>query len=307
VSTTHHDDTGPVVGFIRRHPLRAFLLWFFTVGQALAFTPVLVNASGGDLPVQAFVVASTLIGLLLPTLVITRLVDGPEGLRALWHRATRTRAALGWYLLAVLGVPLLALGIAATLLGAPTGATGELLPLLASGLLLPLALTFLPNNWWEEVAWQGFVQARLQDRRGPVVAAVLTGVLFALQHIALVAGADLISAAVLMAVLVVLAIPFRFLTGWLYNRTSSLFLVGLLHAMGNAVTGGSGFHPGLLARLYPGEQTATMAHLFAFFLVGLVALAATRGRLGLRRGPAATAELAPTAAPTAGSPVGAVR
>ena len=36
------------------------------------------------------------------------------------------------------------------------------------------ALTFLPNNWWEEVAWMGFVQARLQDRRGPVIAAVLT-------------------------------------------------------------------------------------------------------------------------------------
>ena len=273
---------GPLVRFVRRHPLAAFLLWFFTVGQALAFTPVVANASGADLPVQPFVVASTLVGLLLPSLVITRIVDGPAGLRALWARAVKTRAALGWYLLAVLGVPVVALGITFALIGAPTGET-ELLPLLASGVLLPLALTFLPNNWWEEVAWMGFVQARLQDRRGPVVAAVLTGILFALQHIALVAGVDLVSAVVLMLLLVVLAVPFRFLTGWIYNRTSSLFLVGLLHAMGNAVTGGSGFHPGLLARLYPEQQVATMAHLFAFFALGLVVLAVTRGRLGRRR------------------------
>ncbi|WP_341361014.1 CPBP family intramembrane glutamic endopeptidase [Georgenia sp. M64] len=159
-------------------------------------------------------------------------------------------------------------------------------------MLLPLALTFLPNNWWEEVAWQGFVQARLQDRRGPVMAAVLTGVLFALQHIALVAGADLVSAVVLMLVRVVLAIPFRFLTGWVYIRTSSLFLVGLLHAMSNAVTGGSGFHPGLLARLYPEQQVATTAHLFAFFALGLVVLAVTRGRLG-SRSPVGSLEAAP--------------
>lgn len=274
---------GPLVRFVRRHPLAAFLLWFFTIGQALAFTPVVANASGADLPVQPFVVASTLVGLLLPSLVITRIVDGPAGLRALWGRAVQTRVAVGWYLLAVLGVPVVALGIAFALMGAPTGETGELLPLLASGVLLPLALTFLPNNWWEEVAWTGFVQARLQDRRGPVMAAVITGILFALQHIALVAGVDLVSAVVLMLLLVVLAVPFRFLTGWVYNRTSSLFLVGLLHAMGNAVTGGSGFHPGLLARLYPEQQVATMAHLFAFFALGLVVLAVTRGRLGRQR------------------------
>lgn len=276
----HPDDAGPVVRFVRRHPLTAFLLWFFTVGQAIAFAPVIANASGADLPVQPFVVASTLIGLLLPTLVLTRIVDGPEGLRALWRRAIDVRAGLGWYLLAVVAVPLLAVGIAVGLLGAPAVGASELAPLLASGVLLPLALTFLPNNWWEEVAWQGFVQARLQRRRGPVVAAVVTGILFALQHVSLAAGNDLVSGVVVIALLAVLAIPFRFLTGWLYNRTSSLFLVGLLHAMGNAVTGGSGFHPGLLARLYPDQQVATMAHLFAFFVLGLVVLVATRGRLG---------------------------
>ncbi len=79
-----------------------------------------------------------------------------------------------------------------------------------------------------------------------------------------------------------LVIPFRFLTGWIYNRTGSLFLVGLVHGMGNAVAGGSGFDTGLLAFLYPGQPIATMAHLLTFFVIGLVVLVATRRRLGVR-------------------------
>lgn len=141
-------------------------------------------------------------------------------------------------------------------------------------------MTFLPNNWWEEVAWMGFVQARLQQRRGPVMAAVLVAPLFSLQHTALVAREGLLNGLVLLAVLALLAVPFRFLTGWLYNRTASLFLVGLVHAVGNAVTGGSGFQQGYLARLYPGNSTVTTAHLLAFLVLGLLVLVATRGRLG---------------------------
>ena len=281
MSSSPRAERDRVRSFIRRRPLTTFFLWFFTVGQAFAFTPALANTGGGQLPVQPFIVASTLVGLLLPAVVITRLVDGPEGLRTLWRRALDVRVSLAWYALAVVGVPLLAVAIAVVLLGPPS-APASFVPLLLSGFVLPLVLTFVPNNLWEEVAWMGFVQARLQDRRGPLVAALLTGPLFAVQHISLVVGSPVGDAVIVMTLLVVLSIPFRFLTGWVYNRTSSLFLVGLLHATGNAVAGGSGFHPGLLARLYPGEQVATLAHLLAFFLLGLSVAGATRGRLGLR-------------------------
>ena len=271
-----------ITSLIRRRPLTAFLTWFFTVGIALSFIPVVTD--GGGLPPQLYVVASTLVGLLLPSLVITRIVDGPEGLRAFWARAVQFRAALAWYAVAVVAVPLVALAIAVPLLGAPD----DLSPGLLGAALLTAAapamlLTWLPNNWWEEVAWTGFVQARLQDRRGPIVAALLTGPLFALQHVALVADGTLAEAVFLMTLLIALAIPFRFLTGWVYNRTSSLFLVGLLHASGNAVAGGSGFHPGFLRYLYPDSALSGMAHLLACAALGLIVLVATRGRLGTRR------------------------
>ena len=278
--------------FIRRHPIASFFVWFFTVGQLLAFTPLLIGDALG--PAQLFICASTLVGLLLPALVITRIVDGPGAVRALLARAVALRAGLGWYLLALVGVPLVAAVITVLVAGPPSRfPVGALVP----HLLLPLVLTLLPNNLWEEVAWTGFVQARLQERRGPLVAALLTGPMFALQHVSGVVSNGPVGAAVLLVGLVVLVTPFRFLTGWVYNRTGSLFLVGLVHGAGNAVAGGSGFGTGLLAHLYPGQTVATMAHLVAFFLVGLVVVVVTRGRLGIRTSGRASPAPAPRSAP----------
>ncbi len=66
-----------LTGFVRRRPITAFLVWFFTVGQAVAFVPVIAAAKGIELMAQPFIVASTLVGLLLPAVVITRIVEGP--------------------------------------------------------------------------------------------------------------------------------------------------------------------------------------------------------------------------------------
>src|SRR5438477_167949 len=112
----------------------------------------------------------------------------------------------------------------------------------------------------------------------PVV--VITAVLFALQHLPLFVQTGLMNVAglVFLAAFIVLAIPFRALTGWLYNRTGSVFLVGLLHAAGDATTSGS-FDTGFLPRLYDNDGISFF-HMLAFALIGLVVIAATRARLG---------------------------
>jgi uncharacterized protein len=235
---------------------------------------------------QSFICASTLLGLLLPAVVITRIVDGPERVRELWRRSIAVRVPLRWYALALLGVPALAITLTVALLGWPTGtSTASVLAALVFGLLLQTVFTFLPNNWWEEVAWMGFFQARLQDRHHSAVrAALLTALLFALGHISLAVAAGAIGA-VVMLVLIVLVIPFRMLAAWTYNRTASLLLVGLIHAAGNGVAGGSGFAPGFLPRLYPDDRLVIgFVHLLAFAVIGLLALALTMGQLGLNRG-----------------------
>ena len=58
---------GRLPGLVRSHPISALLLWFFTVGQAVAFIPVVCHTNGIDVPSAPFVLASNLVGLLLPT------------------------------------------------------------------------------------------------------------------------------------------------------------------------------------------------------------------------------------------------
>ena len=272
----------PVAGFVRAHPLGAFLAWFFTVGQALAFVPVIGReVYGVDVPGQPFVVASTLVGLLLPALVITGIVDGPQGLRALWARAVHVRIPLRWYALALIGVPAATVALTVALFGAPQLTAATLASALGYGLVLQFFVVLLSNNWWEELAWMGFVQARLQERHGPARAAVVVGPLFALQHVSLVVGNSLVLGAVFMVALALVAIPFRALQGWVYNSTGSLFAVALVHAAGNAAASGSGFAGGggFLTRIYDEPLVGSMQTL-ASAVLGLLVLAATRARLG---------------------------
>lgn len=63
-------------------------MWFFTVGQALACTPLVLDVGIAD---RWFIIGSTLVGLLLPTRVITRVTDGPAGVRRLWRQETTVR------------------------------------------------------------------------------------------------------------------------------------------------------------------------------------------------------------------------
>jgi uncharacterized protein len=137
----------PVVAFVRRRPLAAFFLWFFTIGQAFAFVPVLV-----DVPApQLFINLSTVIGLLLPALVITRIVDGPEALRALLRSSAAWRVSARWYVLALLVVPGLAVALALATSGAPT--SGASLAAALGAFVLQLGLTFVFNNGGRR--WRG--------------------------------------------------------------------------------------------------------------------------------------------------------
>lgn len=277
-------DQQGLAGVIRSHPVLAFLVWFFTVGQAFAFAPLYLDTS---VPDQWFIIGSTLVGLLLPAVIITQIVDGPDGLRALARRIVRVRASLGLYLTGLVLMPVLAVGMAVVVLGAPDVPASTVVTALGSALFVSLLVGFLLNNLWEEVAWMGFVQARLQHRHGAMRAALIVAPLFALQHVALVVQNDPSSAVVILAVFILVNIPFRAFNGWLYNRTGgSLFLVGLVHALSNAVAPGAGFSSGYLRVLYPGDaETVGLFHILALAVMGLVVMVATRSRLGLAARP----------------------
>jgi membrane protease YdiL (CAAX protease family) len=267
------------VGLVRRRPVTAFLVWFFTVGQLIAFVPLLGAANGVRLAPEPFTIASTWVGLLLPALVITWMVDGPSAVRGLLRRATSARLSLWWYAVALGLVPLISLGIACALAGPPDDTTApDLAGAYLLGLLLQTVVHLVTNNLWEEVAWTGLVQARLQSRMSALSAAALTGPMFALQHTALVVGGPAGGTVTVLLALTLLAVPYRAVMGWLYNRTHSLLLVGAAHAAGDAVAAGTVLGDGFLPRLY--GQNLGPLHLFAFAAIGLAVVLATRGRLG---------------------------
>ena len=89
----------------------------------------------------------------------------------------------------------------------------------------------------------------------------------------------------LLGILLVTALGFRMFMAWVFNRTGSLFLVGLLHAVSNGMAAGAGFGygTGFVPTLYPnGGLVAALIHLMTFGFIGVALLFATRGRLGRR-------------------------
>jgi membrane protease YdiL (CAAX protease family) len=268
------------VALVARRPLTAFLAWFFTVGQLLAFMPAITGAVWErTLPTEPFIIASTFVGLLLPSVVITAAMEGREGLRRLQAAAFRYRIPARWYALAVIGVPAMTLAVQVVAVGPPgDGSAGVLVSAVGVGLIVQLVVVLLTVNLWEEVAWTGFVQARLQRRHRASTAALVASPFFTLQHLALVVGGSPAESAAVMALLLVLVVPFRALAAWVSNATHSLLLVGLVHAAGNAAAVGSVLGDGgLVPRVYDGQPGQSA---LAFALLGVVALAVTGGRLG---------------------------
>ena len=112
-----------------------------------------------------------------------------------------------------------------------------------------------------------------------ILAVVMTALLFMLQHVPLIVSQDL--NLVVPVLLFVVVIPFRALVAWVYNRTDSLFLVGLLHAAGDGSVAGTITGVGLLPRLYDGYDVGFFG-IFANVIIGVLVIIATRARLGLK-------------------------
>jgi membrane protease YdiL (CAAX protease family) len=81
-----------------------------------------------------------------------------------------------------------------------------------------------------------------------------------------------------MGIVLLLAVPFRIVIGWLYNRTgASVLLVALFHASFNVGTSSV-----LFAALIPGRDAVSVtAAVLVLSAVGVVVL--TRGRLAQPR------------------------
>ncbi|MGF9647098.1 type II CAAX endopeptidase family protein [Pseudarthrobacter oxydans] len=225
---------GAPLPLIKHHPVAAFVV----IVLLLSWTGQIVSLLllGDILP---GILAELLI-LLGTAILVTGAADGRPAVRELFRRAFRWRVAPAWYVAALLGIPALTVLIAAATgtFHPPAGGWG---PLPVNYLLNTLIIGALLGNIWEELAWTGVVQHRIMDRHGPVTAALLTAIPFALIHLPFAfaekgfSGTPWSDVAISWLVLFLFAPFFRLLMGIAYLGTGySLFIVGLLHASFNA-------------------------------------------------------------------------
>jgi membrane protease YdiL (CAAX protease family) len=257
-------------GWVARRPLTGFLVIVLGLSWLLFSIPVLAFHGvipGASLPVEVFALASTLLILLPTALWVTAITDGRAGVRALFARVFRWRFGVGWWLVVLFGLPVIAL-----LLGLIFGGSLHTADL---GLVLikqlgSIVLAVVVINLWEETVWAGFFQTRLEARFNFIVAAVLTTLPFAGVHVPLLFLDDQVSArSVLIGIagLLILGVVVRLLMGVMMRAAAdSVLAVGVLHQIFDA----SNNDGGVVDSLLDGADAGNMTQLAAVVLTVLV-------------------------------------
>jgi membrane protease YdiL (CAAX protease family) len=161
---------------------------------------------------------------------------------------------------------------------------GQIGGFLSSYLLSTLLLAVL-INLWEESGQMAFVTPRLQRSLGPVFASLTIAVTWAFMHLPAFFVPDMEvgisevvsfqSLAFNMGVMVVYALPVRFLATWLFNSArQSVVIVAIFHAAMNATQSE-------LSKLIPGYNPFFLVGAFA--VASVLVIAATRGKLGYQK------------------------
>ena len=277
---------------IARHPVAAFLVILYPVTWVL-FVPDLLGKSGFgiipvDIPAQVGILLVTIFGLTGVAFLVTRIADGKLGTKELRRHYYQFRAAPQWYLLALLGAPVLLL--AAGLVAHGTGVfspIGQHVVELPTTYLLNLVLIALLVSVWEEGGWMAFMTARLQRRWGPVLTSIVVAPCFGFVHVPLFfvtgglvdngrpEGGQVLEYALYL--LVFFSVPVRLLVTWVYNSTNgSLPVVALLHASIDTTASSA-----VLTAFFPAVDGRLLY--VAIAVVVVVVIVATRGRLGYER------------------------
>ena len=272
-------ETG-LKALVQRYPIAAFLLLALGSVYLLSIIPILMQYDvipGKNFParlgidMERFSAAVLTILLFGSALLVTYLCGGRRDVRQLFRRIVRWRVSIGWWLAAVLALPLLTVMIAVLLGDSAVVPSGSVL----WREVLGIAIAFVLINLWEEAAWAGFLQTRLERRHNFFLAALLTGIPFAAIHMPLQVITGQVRSAVDFAVgfalLMVLVIFVRSFYGMvLRGAANSLLLVGLSHTMFNRSNNTDGIAADILRGGDSRQIAALLATVVLVVVLGLV-------------------------------------
>lgn len=229
-----------IKAFIERHAVPIYFVLTFAVSWG-GFTLVVGGPRGfpGDpeeferlLP---FAASAMLAGPSVSGLLLTGLLSGGAGLRELLSRFLKWRVGVRWYAFALLpgfvlpAAVLFALSIASSIFN-----TNDKVALLLSGMVAGISVVL------EEIGWTGFAVPRLRQRYSILTTGLIVGVLWGAWHFL---QGLWISGTYSGALPLVLFLPlsilssiaqltaYRILLVWVYDRTGSLLVTTLMHAV----------------------------------------------------------------------------
>ena len=275
--------------FAKRHPLTSYftlafaLMWVFVIPIALSQRGLNIIALP-DALIEVFLLIATFSGPLPAAFIMTTLLEGREGRRQLIRRMFQWRVGIGWYLLLLIGYPLIFLTGLSFYLGVqPWVALVENWPLILTFYLPAAAFGIIIPSLGEEPGWRGFALPRLQKQYGPLVGSLILGILHGLWHLPVyfVPGTildgpfDLTAVAANTCLIVAMTVIWT----WFFNHAGqSVFFAMLVHGVSNAASG-----------LIPQLPLAAISDPWFSFKTGaafaLMLILFTRGRLGYQPEP----------------------
>jgi membrane protease YdiL (CAAX protease family) len=229
----------------RQHPTPCF----FAVAYALAWAdwvPMALTGRFVGLDPKGPTHFPGLLAPLIAAFVVTLAGEGSAGARSLLVRMVRLpRASIGvWLAIASPALFFVAALLVGTALGAPAPRWADFGLFNGVPHVGPVGVALVLVGWngfGEEVGWRGFALPHLQQRRSPLAAALLLGLLWAAWHVPMFFVVDTYRGLgpAMLAVLFTLGIVSgSVVLAWIYNRSGgSILAVALWHGTYNLFSG----------------------------------------------------------------------
>ena len=273
-------------GLLARYPLTFYFLiayafsWLVWVPLALSEDCAGLLSFRSPIGVSAAILIASFVGPFLSAFIMTAITEGRAGIGRLLRRVVLWRVGLGWYLFALIGIPMiLVLGVI-VLPGALSSFKGlaSLVPPMPWFSLI--VYVFFHGPLGEEPGWRGFALPRLQRLHGPLVGSLILGPLWALWHLPMfwVPAWNFPPTLLNIVLFVIAAIPFTIVMTWVFNNTKGSLLIAILvHATFDMTFV-------ILNLLFTArivtDYGSTVPILIGLGAVALLVIAVTRGRLG---------------------------
>lgn len=269
-----------MIRWLRSHPLTGFVVlayagsWVFWV----PFIPLqrLIPTQSYNYAAAGAGQLALLAGPFLASLIMTRLTTG--SLRAWVSSFKRWRVPPASYALALIAIPVVIMAASAVLPGKEVGTPSFVGPAVVIGPLIQAVAFLIGGPIQEEVGWRGFALPILQERLRPLQAAVVLGIIWGGWHLPqffVSAWETPHNNAGDVLGFFAFTVTSSIVISWITNLARGSVLLAILahNSINWALTTWSGITGQQATTIWP--ATAGIA------VLAVVALIATRGRLGL--------------------------